>query len=891
MGSQTAKIELLSRLRGCNECTLGPRCEGSRAQQVALPRGPESAQVMVIGEAPGRMEDKQGLTLVGPSGKRINELLHMAGLDPDRVWFTNIAKCWPPATKSGKQGKPTPTQQNICSDLWLREEIELVDPDLIITLGNIPLQHFMDHVKIGDSHGQVHEIDNRRVMTMYHPAAGMHNPRLAHVIDNDFQQLSGKLRSTKRKFTYDYVQTRVQFETWLQNLRDTTGPIAIDFETTDLRPRFAELVGIAAATGPEHGTYISFGTDRQARSDLGECLEQLLEVVANRQLIAHNANYELSVIGALRERASVLPVEAIHGNYRTNYPPLNFDCTMIMARLLGREVINLKSLALSELGVQMTHIEEVWGDSKNMADVDPADVASYAASDAVNTWRLYHHFDKIMDDPSRRVYNEIEKPLLPVVVTMQLEGFQIDKDAVETARFAITTKRDGLLEDIHCRFQESVKSGNIRLELEPMPTKRNPERTRLVYYGPTGERIGPPVSTSHPQSANWQYNPSSSSQAPAFLGLRDAKAGTYEEDGGELPLMHRDYDHLSKLLSSYIIPVRRMADDGGRAYFSFNQAGTDTGRFSASGWRIVNDEGKEQPWGINAQTMPKPKANEDRSDPNTESKLVRRQFVADDVNSGCCGIADSHPHSIVELDYSQIELRVLAHWSKDQNMVDAYLNERDLHDEMMRNSGLTDRRIAKILNFGCSYEPNDWVAAGVVKRAAIKDNIRLGEDEARQAVDFYRTAWPEVPRYYDFIHDYSRQRGYVETLEGRRTPARYVPDPFIRKPKYRSPQWGAWKDIQKANEAELRRLINMPVQGSAADVLKKAMIALYPTTPTWVKWKGTVHDSLLFQCPTSMVNDLVQWAKPMMENTSELLVPILVDATSGPNWADQEDVA
>ena len=676
---------------------------------------------------------------------------------------------------------------------------------------------------------------------------------------------------SKDQVEYEYIKNEQEFNHWLTELEHTDEPISIDFETTDLRPRVAELVGIATATGPEYGSYISFGTDNQARKRNRVALDELLQVVGERRLIAHNANYELSII--------------------TNLTPtirsLNFEDTLIMAKLAGREWVGLKRLVKEELGFEMEEFNSMLTRSgvKNIKQANPADVAPYAAADAVYTYKLWEHFNNLLDVDSRKVYEEIELPLLPVVVAMQLEGFHLDERAIIKAESTVVARQEKLYEDIRDRYRRDVTSGKVRLEIEATPTKRDPGRSRIVHFGPMGKRIGPPMSLSYPKSKTWEYNPASSNQASAYLGLPNARAETYEENGEELALLHRDYDHLSKLISSYINPVRRMYDDLQRAYFSFNQSGTDTGRFSASGWKIDG-----VPWGVNAQTAPKPKGNEDSNDPNSESKLVRRQFTADPSNTDCCGIHESHDHSIIELDYSQIELRVLAHWSRDNNMLEAYQMGRDLHDEMMRNSGLTDRRIAKILNFGCAYESNDYSAAGVVKRAAVKNNIRLTDEEAQNSVSMYRKAWPQIPSYYAFIEDFSHNEGYAQTLDGRRTPARYVDNPIKFKPKYNSDHWEVWVLFDKKNKAELRRLINMPIQGTAADILKKAMVAMFPTTPDYVKWKGTVHDSLIFQTPVGKEEECLQWAKPFMEETTKLLVPILIEGTYGPNWADQKEM-
>jgi DNA polymerase-1 len=742
----------------------------------------------------------------------------------------------------------------------------------------------------------------------------------------------GTSGTTATGVSYEHINLPERFAEYLTELAEATGPVAIDFETTDLRPRFAALVGIALATSGSHGVYIS----GELGIDLPEALGAILTTCEAKQLTAYNANYELSIAAnVLGSRPDIEWVRRVAG-LRTGRGETSGDSgseleglpsggavgedrqvrkieravlrsltgihdPMIVARLLNYDhQLGLKTQASIQFGVSMQEIDALIGSGKNqitMAEVDPHDAAPYAADDVIYTWRLeVEGFDRPLHDSVRQVYEYIEIPLLPVSASMGLSGMDLDGEAIEFARERVTKRLEELDEEIHDEFDKAVKDGRVRLELEPMPTKRDPKRARIVYYGPTGKRIGPPVSTSFPKSADWRYNPSSNKQAPAFLGTADAQAGTYELSGMPIALKHRDRDHYAKLLSSYINPVDRMFKDGGRAYFSLNQAGTGTGRYSANGWKIAGE-----PWSINAQTKPKPKANEDASDENTESKLVGRQFKADEGTA------------FVEIDYSQIELRVEAHLAPEYNMQEAYNAGRDLHDEMMRRSGLKDRRLAKVANFGCSYEDNDWVASGVVKRNSAKSDILISGDEAMEVVQAFRQAWPGLKAYYERVHRWITERRWVETAFGRRLYRSYVPYPYSKPQWAEDPglksswdddeawekqmaaylRWKAWKDVDKVNAARRREAINMPIQGTAADILKIALAMLWDTLPDWAEIVLTVHDSILFRCPEDRVKELVEWAVPIMESKAiiDMSVPLKVEAEAGPNWADLKEVA
>lgn len=762
--------------------------------------------------------------------------------------------------------------------------------------------------------------------------------------DNPQPGVSGVTATGKN---YEHINLPERFREYLTELAQGTGPVAIDFETTDLRPRFAVLVGIAVSESDSRGVYIS----GELGIDLPAALGAIIAACEDRELLAYNATYELSIAAeVLGQRpdlfrldvvgdATLLPASTLgriasgiendesagcmephhtrSDRERLERRVLNlfdFHDPMLMARLLGYDhMLGLKDQAMEQFGAHMTDITALIGKGASqisMAEVDPALSAPYAADDVVFTWRLFPLFYEDMPDSVAQVYELIERPLLPVSAAMGLSGLDLDPEAVEAARYAVTKRITALEAEIETEFQSAIKSGHIRLELEDMTTptmeKKGQKRERVVFYGPKGGRIGPPKSTSFPRSKDWVYNPGSNKQAPAFLGTPDAQASTYELSGDPLCLKHRDLDHYRKLLSSYINPVQRMVEDGGRAYFSLNQAGTGTGRYSANGWKI-----KGKAWSINAQTKPKPKANEDRNDKNSESKLVGRQFRADPPGRGCCGREELHSHVLVEADYSQIELRVAAFIANEPAMIEAYANGRDLHDEMMKRSGLTDRRIAKILNFGCCYEDNDWVACGVVKVAAAQQDLILDHEQCMEGVQFFRTAWPGLKTYYARIDARIKEYGWVETAFGRRLYRRYLPYPYA-KPKwepepveqefdepeeyqaalYRWRRWVAWKEVDKVNAARRREAINMPVQGTAAEILKSALIMLWDSLPIWATIKLTVHDSIIFQCPEDMVKPLLDWAIPKMESRTiiDMPVPLKAEAEFGPNWADMEEL-
>lgn len=165
-------------LRHCRRCTL------ARERNRVVPgEGPHTVKVMFIGEGPGRNEDIQGKPFVGQAGKVLDELLAAAGLKREEVFVTNVVKCRPPGNRD-----PLPDELAACRN-WLDEQIDLLNPEIIVTLGRFSMARFLDNARIGRVHGQAFELGGRKVITMYHPAAALHNPALKDTMLADFTHL------------------------------------------------------------------------------------------------------------------------------------------------------------------------------------------------------------------------------------------------------------------------------------------------------------------------------------------------------------------------------------------------------------------------------------------------------------------------------------------------------------------------------------------------------------------------------------------------------------------------------------------------------------------------------------------------------------------------------
>lgn len=798
-------------LSSCTECPLS-----SIPGRVPVPGwGSPNAPVMVINSAPDDLETRKGRPLVGRQGQLLVNMLRLANIQPEQVYFTNMVKCQPDKNVKGKQKDPSKKQITTCTGNYLEHEIRMINPQLIITVGAKPLQYLLPGESISDVHGQLLQWGKRALIPMTNPSVVMYRPEKETEISEDFRRVPALMERFIDGDKQEVPHALIGGGELLNLIGDLEKGerIAIDFETTGLRTWREDIVDIGVASS--HWA-VSVDTRSWDESLINSYLGDLLEFSKHVKIVAHNAKYEMGMM----YRYGII-----------EFPPI--DDTFILMSLLGRENKGLKAATLQEFGYKMTDIQELIGTGKDqitMRDV-PADVASeYVCADVWFTLKHYDILVREMNEDLWAVYEDIERPLLPAVVEMENGGCALDEEQVMLA--------EGKLDVLYDIEYEEFKK--------------------------TADNIGKPVKA--------DFNPRSPDQALKWIkstgvNVKDTNANTLMANLRDAPHLMGiiQLRHLSKLKSSYINGFKVMGD---RAYGSVNPSGTETGRFSYSGWKLPDGQ-----WGINLQTIPKPKMWEEGD--NAESNLVRRCFI-------------SEPGRIfIEFDYSQIELRVAAHISQDPMMIQAYMEGRDIHNEMENTAQLgkympaadseSRRRVAKILNFALQYEPEDKSAVSVLLRTTAQAKVYLTEDESWSIVRAKRNAQPGMSAYYDLIKYQMQTRGYVETEYGRR-----LVIPWLA---------GSGYKIDYANTSRWRNAINMPIQGTSADMMKLAIIRLqaaYRDLPYRVRLIWTVHDSILVDAPEGRVDEVKLLSKDVMENVMKLRVPVLVDAKSGTNLAEMK---
>jgi DNA polymerase-1 len=592
--------------------------------------------------------------------------------------------------------------------------------------------------------------------------------------------------------------------------------IVFDVETTSTDQMSAELVGIALAVNGKRGYYVPVGHKPAGQQTLfPEDAEQQIEL--DRVLEALRAPLTDPTIPKVAHNAAYDLV--VMRRYGIDVTPIAFD-TMIAEWLRDpiSKFLGLKNFARQYLNVEMTEITDLIGTGRNqksMAEVSVDDAGPYAAADGAITHRAYTLLrESIGQEGLIDLYNELEMPLVPVIGSMEQAGIVLD-----TPYLADMSER--LAELLHALEQEiySLSGGYGTFNIN------SPKQLNDVLFGKLGLPVKNVRKTSHGYSTD---------------------AATLETLAGEHEIVRQilNYRELSKLKGTYVDALPALVNaETGRLHTSYNQTGTSTGRLSSSN--------------PNLQNIPI----------RTEiGREVRRAFIA------------PPGRTLLSVDYSQIELRVMAHISQDETLLDAFAHDLDIHAATaatvngipLEEVTYEQRSFAKRVNFGLMY------GMGAFRLARDSD---LTRSEAQRFIETYFERMPRVREYIDSTKKLAADQGFLTTLFGRKR--------FFRA--LQNERSGG-----QARQAEERAAINMPIQGTAADIMKRAMIDLHHEL---AKRKSSalmvlqVHDELVLDVAENEAADTAALVVSVMEGAYELDAPLKANAEIGPNWRDMDPVA
>jgi DNA polymerase I len=594
--------------------------------------------------------------------------------------------------------------------------------------------------------------------------------------------------------SYQIIQGDLGVKLLLQNLLNQSS-VCFDTETTGLDALHAELVGISFSFEKGKGFYVPFPENKEEAQILIEKFKPFFESESIEK-IGQNIKYDLKILSRYDVQ--------IKGNL--------FD-TMIAHYLINPDMRhNMDILSETYLKYSPKSIEDLIGkkgkNQKSMREVPLEEIKEYAVEDADVTFQLKQNFSPILDKAeTKKLFEEIEIPLIPVLAAMELEGINLDVPFLKSMSVEMATESNALEQKI---YETAGEKFNLA----------SPKQLGDVLFDKL--KIG---GAKQKKTKTGQY--ATGEEVLSYLA-------------NENPIVKDilEWRQMIKLQSTYIDALPNQVDKiTGRVHTDYMQTVAATGRLSSNNPNLQN---------IPIRTE--------------RGRLIRKAFTARDEN-----------YTLVSADYSQIELRIIAALSGEENMIKAFQNNEDIHRSTaakvfnvpLEEVTKEQRSNAKTVNFGIIYG---------VSAFGLSNQTSLTRKESAELIDAYYATYPKLKSYMASQVDFARENGYVQTVLGRR---RYL------------------KDINSANmmvkSGAERNAVNAPIQGSAADIIKIAMINIYKKL-TSENWKSKillqVHDELVFDVHNSELEKIKPMIKYEMENAFIMNVPLDIEIGEGRNWLE-----
>ena len=929
-------LPLYSAMRSCNECSLRRNCVAP------VPGiGPMEARIMVVGESPGEREDETGIPFTGQTGRLLDHLLRMAGIAREAVYLTNIVKCPSPHDAP-------PHIIEICTSNWLDGlEMKMIEPQIVVAMGQAAIRHILGDptLTVEHVHGIPTFVDGPRgprsvmIFPTYNPAAGLRTTNQLRPIWSDWQTL-GRILNGQDPMDFvpidqwpkpNYV--RIERE---QDAREILHlpEYALDTETV---PVAQGDVGGRALIG---ASAVGIGSDPSGRA------HRLWSVqVSNKPGTAFFIPAELipDPATAIPKSSTVYVHNYLYDRQFIHIP--NYIDTMVAAYLLGFPQ-GLKQLAYRLCGMEMhsyeeyvyggdegiamalAYLEEVltredewpapeplsedkWSNKEGMltrvtrkpqtiqrkvrrmltdhekdpnvnlpqrwrsidvrerktvevamgdmpepslANVDPDAAVYYSSRDADATWRIkIPLMQNIHQSKLERVLYNIDLPVLSQISEMMDTGFMIDHKH-------FTDLSAEYLERLKVSATKCAEAGGYGAFNPNSPTqvadllystrKLGFQVTRWTDSGNPKRDGSLDISVFNNGTARMQTEV----PPPEPTGNALAKPSTDDREMKKVdhPVIAEilEYRGILKNKTSYADALLEKAHPvTKRVHSTLRATRVETGRLSSSD--------------PNVQAIPVRTA---------EGRRIREGFIAPDGRM------------LVAPDYSQIEMRVMAHYTQSPYLLKVFWDGLDFHTATAARMFSVDyeaakdvkyRYPAKGINFGIIY--------GITEIGLYENLLEQGAEgwtieKCADLLVFYDNAFPEVGRFRRDQIEFGIKHGYVEDLFGRR---RYIPELTC--------------PISRIRSEGARAAGNMPVQATAQGIIKQAGNRIYwlrehDQAPCEFSFIMQIHDEFIFECQEDDVNTLAEWVVPIMEDVVQLSVPITVEVKSGKSWGGMKGI-
>ncbi|PKG53289.1 DNA polymerase I [Olleya sp. 1-3] len=601
-----------------------------------------------------------------------------------------------------------------------------------------------------------------------------------------------KTAATNSHF-YQSVAPGMATTLFIKNLMSQTS-VCFDTETTGLNPLIAELVGIAFSWETGKGFYLPFPEDQTEAQAIIETLRPFFED-QTIQKIGQNLKYDIKVLAKYNLQVRGPLFDTMLAHYLIN-PDMRHNMD-----ILAETYLNYTPISITEL------IGKKGKNQLSMRDVPLEKQTEYAVEDSDITLQLKEHFEKELGEANtKKLFTDIEVPLLRVLAAMELEGINLDVDFLNSLSEDLNKDIDTLVAKIYEVAGEEFNIASPKqlgiILFEKLKLVDKPKKTKTGQYK-TGEDILSALAKEH-----------------------------------EIIRNILEYRGLAKLKSTYVDALPLQVEEAtGRVHTDYMQTVAATGRLSSNNPNLQN---------IPIRTE--------------RGRQVRKAFIP-----------RNDDYILLAADYSQIELRIIAALSEEETMIEAFKNGEDIHastaskvfnvplEEVTRDQ----RSNAKTVNFGIVYG---------VSAFGLSNQTDLSRGEAKELIDTYYETYPKLKKYMSAQVEFARDNGYVKTVLDRR---RYL------------------KDINSANAivrgAAERNAVNAPIQGSAADIIKIAMINIYNKLEAGnykTKMLLQVHDELVFDVFKPELEEMKTLIKTEMEQAFKMEVPLDVELDTGLNWLE-----
>lgn len=875
----------------CTDCRLHTTCRNV----LQMGKGLKTARIMIVQESPTELENSRKEYMLGRAGKMLKTALQEVGIDLEDCYFTSIVKCSTPEDRP-----PLPDEVKACKD-YLMAEIDIIKPEIIIPTGNMSMKALMGVTGITKQRGKVTEKGGIKYFPIVHPNMVLKNPTHMDAFSEDIITLSSVLNGTEIEGRANYKQDRVYGDTYEDAIAEikrllalpSGTAIAIDLESTKANPYKSYVtmsanakrlhpeservkisaIGFSDSSGYGSAIPLYHRENTMSGNQIGTVVKFLRFLLEREDIewVTQNGKFEIKW---LRKQLDIQVSNVMWDTMLMHY--------LAITEEKGTHDLGTFSWLYTDMGGYDSALNDVApkGKDKGNYDLIPWDILKkYLADDCDVTYRVYEKWRPLIEDDEEFywLWNNIMIPATYTFANIEGNGAKIDRKWLEHLQDSYP-KEIQRIEDKLRNYSEVVEMEREWQELweercyigSIKKADRTPEQDEKFIknkkYDPNGKKDGVLVDGT-------KFNFGSNAQLGELffnrLGLKTVvltdKGNPSTNDDSLKYMLNQheicktimEYRKVNHLYNNFVSGMEEHMSDTDFVHGNYNLHGTVTGRLSSN-----------EP---NMQQMPR-KSNDPLSFQywNDIKKLFVSRYGDDGV--------------MVQFDYSQLELRILAVFSQDSNLIDLYRSGADLHkavasdafgvpiDEITKDQ----RTASKKIQFGVVYQES---AKGLSEDLRA-EGIDMSVQECERFIEAYFNKYPKVDKWIKGIKKHAKRYKQVKTLTNR----------IRRLPTIDS------IDQRVASEAE-RQCVNSPIQSTGSDCTLMSLILIdnwLQETNKKSKLAITVHDSLVIDCHKSEVVEVSKKVKHIMENLAEYNeffsflgdVPIVSDMEIGYSYAE-----